>query len=200
MGRIYREPSARALLAAHDRQIRMNAFASRLARSGLSVPAPGVTQVDGNLVVLGDFTAEGKVSNDALVAPVAPGVVFDSLTNFSLTTTLTNIRTTTITVPAGFTRAAVSVVVRVFAINPTASLDYLYAQANIAGLNGYALPLAVSGNGGSGTNVSPFSTVLDNLTPGGTFTVQIAAGTAFAAWSASAQNTAEASGSIMWFR
>lgn len=138
--------------------------------------------------------------NSMLASPVAPGSIYDSRTNFALTTTLTNIRTTTITVPAGFTQAAVSVVVRVQAFNNTASLDYLYAQANIAGFNGYALPLAVTGSGGSGINVSPFSTVLSGLTPGGSFTVQIAAQTAFANWAADTDNVAEVSGSILWFR
>lgn len=142
----------------------------------------------------------GSVDNDALASPVAPGAVFASRTGFALTRSLTNILTTTITVPAGFTRAAVSVVARVFAYNPTANLDYLYGQANIAGFNGYALPLAVSGNNGSGTNISPFSTVLEGLTPGGSFTVQIAAGTSLANWPANTGNTCETSGSVMWFR
>lgn len=155
---------------------------------------------DGFLEINDVLIRGGIIGNDSLSNPVAPGSIYDSRTNFSLTTTLTNIKTTTITVPPGFTEAAVSITARVFAINPTASLDYLYGQANIAGYNGYALPLAVSASGGSGTNVSPFSVVLSGLTPGSTFTVQIAACTGFAAWAANASNTAEVSGSILWFR
>lgn len=200
MGRIYKSQTVRSILQEQGRQIRIQGTASRLARTGLSIPEPGVTQVDGSLHVLGDFVADGKISNDALVAPVAPGVIFASVTNFALTTTLANILTQNVTVPAGFTRAAVSVVARVFAYNPTANLDYLYGQANVSGLNGYALPLAVSGSNGSGTNISPFSTVLEGLTPGSTFPVQIAASSAFAAWAANAGNTAEVSGSVTWFR
>jgi hypothetical protein len=183
-----------------EREVRMLRTRSPFANTGISITAPGQFEIDGSVTVTGDFIAEGKISNDALVAPVAPGSIYDSRTNFALTTTLTNIRTTTITVPAGFTRAAVSIVVRVHAFNNNAGLDYLYAQANIAGYNGYALPLAVSGSGGSGTNVSPFSAVLSDLTPGGSFTVQIAAQTAFASWAADTQNTAEVSGSVLWFR
>lgn len=172
-----------------------------LANTGMTCTGPGEFEIDGSVTVTGDFTAAGKIRNDALVSPTAPGVVFDSLTNFALAAgTLTNIKTTVVTVPPGFTQAAVSVVARVFAINSTASLDYLYGQANIAGYNGYALPLAVSGSGGSGTNISPFSTLLTGLTPGSTFTVQIAACTGFAGWSANTSNTAEVSGSIQWFR
>lgn len=149
----------------------------------------------------------GIIGNDALTSPTAPGAVFDFLQGFSLSTTLTNIRTTNITVPPGFTKAAVSITVRVFAVNPRTTGgydglggDYLIGQANIAGYNGFALPLAVSGNGGSGTNISPFSTVLEGLTSGGSFTVQIAACTSYASWAANASNTAEVSGSVTWFR
>lgn len=149
----------------------------------------------------------GSVGNDALTSPVLVEAVYDFRQNFALTTTLSNIRTKTVTVPAGFTKAAVSVTVRVFAVNPsttggydTLGGDYLYGQANINGFNGFALPLATSGNGGSGTNVSPFSAVLDGLTPGSTISLQIAAQTAFANWAANVQNTAELSGSVQWFR
>lgn len=204
------------------------------ANTGLSVPGPNVTRVDGSLIVqsgeaksgnyvagssgwhldhggnaeFNDLTIRGGIiGNDALTTPVGVGAIYDSLTNFALTTTLTNIRTTNITVPTGFTSAAVSIVVRVFAINPnttggydTKGGDYLYGQANIRGYNGYALPLAVSGSGGSGTNISPFSTVLTGLTAGSTFNVQIAACTSYAGWAANTSNTAEVSGSVLWFR
>ncbi|NYG05713.1 hypothetical protein BJ986_000200 [Phycicoccus badiiscoriae] len=149
----------------------------------------------------------GIVGNDALTNPVAAGAIYGSLTNFSLSTTLTNIKTITLTVPPGFTQAAISVVARVYAINPHTSGgydglggDYLYSQANIAGYNGYALPLAVSGSGGSGTGISPFSTVLPGLTGGGSVLVQIAASTSYFSWAANTSNTAEVSGSVQWFR
>lgn len=153
------------------------------------------------------FLRPGSVTNDSLANPVLVEAIYDSRTAFALTTTMTNIRTKTLTVPPGFTKAAVSIVVRVFARNPntaggydTFGGDYLYGQANINGFNGYALPLAVSGNGGSGTNNSPFSAVLTGLSPGAAISLQIAAQTAFAGWAADAQNVAELSGSVQWYR
>jgi hypothetical protein len=207
-------------------------FSSFLTGMGLSVPASGVTQVDGSLVVqngeaksgnyvpatsgwhLGsDGKAEFKditlydLPDSMLANPTSPQAIYDYVQNFGLTTTLTNIRTTLITIPDGFTKAAVTITVRVYAINPnttggydTHGGDYLYGQANINGYNGFALPLAVSGSSGSGTNISPFSTVLTGLTPGGTISLQIAAAVNFAAWAAQTQNTAEISGSVQWYR
>jgi hypothetical protein len=221
-------------IRALERRIALIEQRSPFTGTGLSAPASGVTQVDGSLIVQngeaksGNFAAGsagwhldhggnaefnaltirgGIIGNDALTSPVGVGAIYDSLTNFALTTVLTNIRTTNITVPSGFTKAAVSIVVRVYAINPnttggydTHGGDYLYGEANIQGFNGYALPLAVSGSGGSGTNISPFSTVLSGLTAGSTFNVQIAASTNYANWAANASNTAEVSGSVLWFR
>lgn len=178
-----------------------------LDNSGIHLTAPGQFEIDGTVTVTGDFIAEGKISNDALVNPTSPAAVFDYVQNFALSTTLTNIKTTTVTVPAGFTKASVSIVVRVFAYNPNntggydgAGGDYLYGQANINGSNGFALPLAVSGNGGSGTNNSPFSKILTGLTSGDSISLQIAASTSFAGWAANAANVAEVSGSIAWYR
>lgn len=184
------------------------------ANTGLSVPGPGVVQVDGALNVNGPMAVTGTLSlpagiinNAALANPVSALAVYDYVQNFALSTTLTNIRTLLVTVPAGFTKAAVSITVRVFAYNPNttggyngAGGDYLSGQANINGLNGFALPLAVSGSNGSGTNISPFSTVLTGLTGGGTISLQIAAATNYASWAANTNNTAEISGSVQWYR
>ena len=142
----------------------------------------------------------GSVGNDILSNPAMPGTIYSSVTNFAVTTTNTNILTKLVPVPDGFTIAHVSVIGRVFAINNTAGLDYLYGETNIAGLNGWSLPLAVSDSGGSGTNVSAFSTILPDLTPGGSVSIQLAAHTAFGSWAADAVNTAEVSGSITWYR
>ncbi|MGZ4518951.1 MAG: hypothetical protein ACXVXP_09705 [Mycobacteriaceae bacterium] len=147
------------------------------------------------------------ISNDWLANPSTPQAVYDSVQNFSLSTTLTNIRTTPVTIPAGFTKAAVQLTVRAYATNPNttggnngAGGDYLYAQANINGFNGYALPTGVSGSGGSGTNVSTFAVVLTGLTPGGTVSLQCAVQTGFLSWAANANNTVDLSASIGWYR
>lgn len=146
------------------------------------------------------FLRPGSVGNDSLANPVAPQYVYDYTSNFALSTTIAHIRRTTITVPPGFTSAVVNVTGRVYAVNGTAGLDYLYAQTNISGFNGLALPLPVSASGGSGTNVSPFAVVLSGLTPGGTFSIDVDAQTAFGAWDANTANTMDVSGTILWFR
>jgi hypothetical protein len=142
----------------------------------------------------------GSIGNEALTSPVVPGYLFNSISGFGLTTALTNIQTVNLTVPAGCTRLSAFIVGRVYATNNTAGLDYLYAQTNVAGYNGNALPLAVSGSNGSGTNISPFAVLLTGLTPGATITVQMAAQTAFAPWASIAGNISELNGSLNWFR
>ena len=201
-----------------DRQLR-----SRSAFTGTGMHPNGLGGIESDNFVAGasgykfDYTGNaefndltlrgGIIGNDALTNPTAPGVVWADLHNFGLSTTLTNKLTSTITVPAGFTTAAVSVVGRCFVYNPNttggydgAGGDYLFAQTNVAGYNGNTLPLAMSGSNGSATAVSPFSTVLSGLTPGGSFTVQMAASTYYAPVAADPGNTIELSGSILWFR
>ncbi len=200
MGRIYRERTTRRTLANMDRRIKAQGSASVLARSGLSVPEEGVPQADGTLLVRGDFIADGKDSNEALENPTKPGTVYASITGFGLTVGLVNILTTTVVVPDGFTIAHAMMAGRVFAYNSTTGRDYLYVQTNIAGYNGWALPLGIEPNDGSGINNSAFATVLSGLTPGSSFTVQVAAGTSFAPWAADPGHTAEVSGLITWYR
>ena len=228
--------SLRARLESISERVRKleNAASNKFSGTGLSVPSDGVTQVDGDLVVKDgevrssnyvagvsgwrlrpDGTIEvndaeirgGIIGNDALTNPSKSEAIYASTTNFSLTTTLTNKLTKTLTVPAGFTSAAITVTARVFIFNPNttggydgAGGEYLYGQANIAGFNGWALPLAISGNSGSGTNISTFSAVLTGLTPGGSVLVQAAAQTAYASVAASSGNTAELSGMVTWYR
>ena len=175
---------------------------------GGNLNVTGSETVSGNLTVSGTLVLpNGSVNNDWLVNPSSPQAVYDSVQNFSLSTTLTNIRTTNVTIPAGFTKAAVQLTVRAYATNPNttggnngAGGDYLYAQANVNGFNGYALPTGVSGSNGSGTNVSTFAAVLTGLTPGGTISLQCAVQTGFLSWAANSTNTVDLSASIGWYR
>ena len=89
-----------------------------LSNTGLSCPSPGVTQVKGNLWVTGDFTADGKISNDALTNPVLPQAVFANATGFTLTTTLNVKVSVDVLVPAGYTRLAALATGAVYAVNP----------------------------------------------------------------------------------
>lgn len=61
MARIYQSRTLRSTLRNLDQQVKRQGFASRLARSGLSVPEEGVTQVDGTLDVVGDLNVSGNL-------------------------------------------------------------------------------------------------------------------------------------------
>lgn len=200
MGRLYKSRTVRSVLREHERQLKVQGSASTVARSGLSVTAEDELTMYGDFIVTGDFTAQGKISNDALTNPVAAVAKYDYVTNFSMPASLTNIRTLSVPVPAGFTQAAVSLTVRVYALNSTAGLDYLYSQANINGFNGLSLPTPVSGSGGSGMNVSTFSIVLTGAGLGSAVVLQIAAQSNFASWAADPSNSADLSASISWYR
>jgi len=138
--------------------------------------------------------------------------VFASLSNFTLTTkstftVLDVIKTVTITVPAGFTAANISVISRVFAYNNNGSggantlgADYFAGQTCIAGIEDDALSMIVLGQGSSGISISPLAATLTGLTPGSTFTITIGANSYYLDWAANPLNTATVSGNILWFR
>jgi len=148
----------------------------------------------------------GIIGNDALTSPVAPGVLYTSATNFALSTTSTARASITVTVPAGFTSAAITATGRILAFNPNitggagSGTDYLYSQVNIGAYSGYGLPLVVVGSGSSDINSATFSTILPGLVAGNTFVVSVTAATSFLPWAANANNTAELSGSVQWYR
>jgi len=177
------------------------------------VTAEDVTTVDGELDVTGTLNVTGNtviggtlslpngiVDNAALANPVKVQSIYNTASNFALSTLSATKVSLTITVPAGFTTAAVSVIGRVFAITPNASADYLYADARIDSYVGLGLPLYVSGTGYSALNVAPFSHVLTGLTGGGTFNILVNAATSYLAWAANAQNQADLTGTIGWYR
>jgi hypothetical protein len=206
-------PSLTAHLVENRRQMQRQANSSSFARSGMSATAEGETTVDGTLNVGGNLAVSGHaaitgtlslpsgiIGNDALANPVVPGLIYAFEQPFALTTSDVAFLTRTVTVPAGFTSAAVSVVGRLFAINPNAGYDYLSAVSKIDGTGGASIPLLVQPSGGSGINVSPFSRVLTGLTPGGTFSLEVRGNTNVANWASNVANTCELSGSILWFR
>lgn len=197
-----RVPNSRLTLSGEikDHRAQLRDRGTNFSGTGLHFPAPGTVQVEGNLWVTGDFTADGKISNDALVSPVAPGVVSNEVTNFGITTSSATKMSGTISVPAGFTSAAISVIARTFAldndtVNPT---DYLYSRVTLGGVSSSEVPLACTFNGGSGTSVSPLSVVLTSL--GSSIAYSVSAHSAFANWGTDALNRVSLSGSVLWFR
>ena len=133
---------------------------------------------DGN-AEFNDLTLRGGIiGNDALTEPVVPYVAHGEANNFTVSTTLTTKASVTVTVPAGYTRAMVSAVASASAYNPTASSDYIYVSAWIAGDTsiGYAIPSTCPAND-SGASTQAASALLTGLT--GSFTVEAAVASAY---------------------
>ena len=183
----------------------------RLTKLGMfidsSLTVGGSLDVTGPMVVGGTLSLPaGIIDNAALASPVIPESVYDIATNFGLTISYVTKTSVTVEVPAGFTKAVVAMVGRVFAYNPNTTggggdgADYLYGRVTIAGVAGVGLPSVVPGWSSSGLNVAPMSRVLSGLTPGSTFDILLSARTSYAAWAAHADHNAELSGNIMWFR
>jgi hypothetical protein len=154
-----------------------------------------------------DIAANVAAINDLLTRVVNPGTIYGAATNFALTTTLTTLKTITLTVPTGYTTAQINATGRVYAINPnttggsnSAGGDYLIAETHIGAYWGYGLPLTTVGLGSSNVNVAPFSVTLTGLTAGGTINVAVKGGTSFLTWAANAGHTAELTGSVLWLR
>jgi len=158
--------------------------ASPFAGTGMSIPSAGVVQLDGSLVVLGDFTAQGKINNDALTNPVVPAVAHGEGVNFTLSPTPADRATVTVPVPAGYTRAMVTATASLSAYNPTASGDYVYVAAHIQSDTtlGYAMPQGV-GPSDSATTSQTATALLTGLS--GSFTVKASASTGFVSFSTS---------------
>lgn len=179
---------------------------SPLANSGLSVTDEGVVTVGGNLVVAGDFTAQGKISNEALVSPVRTDSVLAYGSNFAVTATgSTPLASTSRTTPTGFTQVNVMMAVRVLAVNTSGVTDYLNVRPRVALSSGaqfvgQAVQVEVA-NGKPGLNVAFISVEAVNLAPGETITLQTQAWTNGAGgWSANGANWAELSAQLLWTR
>lgn len=201
MGRVYQSRTVRSVLRDLTEQQRKQGSASVMARSGLSVPGEGVTQVDGDLVVLGDFTAQRKINAEALVNLVAADYLYTDGSGFAFDTVGTTPKMSmTVTVPAGFTTAVVYVTSRVYGINSTAGVDYLFSRTRINGVYGDSVPYPATGSGGSTVSLDPSSWKIDGLAGGDTFVIDVQAWTAFANWGANAANRGNVNGIVNWYR
>jgi hypothetical protein len=164
---------------------------------------PTVARLDATDV---DLAAKQAALDTLITQVVKPQSVWATVSNFNLTaahpipSTITVIKTVTITVPAGFTAANISMISRVFAYNNSAGADFFFCQTGIAGVYDFALGVLIpAGGNGSGVAVSPFATTLTGLTPGSTFTITIGACSDYYSWTQTG-NVATVSGNIQWYR
>jgi hypothetical protein len=81
--------------------------------------------------------------------------------------------TTSVSVPLGYTRAAVMAAGTVNATNNSGSVSYLYAGIDIGASAGGLTASMLVADGAYGTVVDHNATVLTGLTPGGTFDIVV---------------------------
>ena len=154
-----------------------------------------VNQMSGSLVAATNNAT--ATANSTSSAGVAPGYVSLPASDFAVATAGANLISANVSVPAGYTRCVISLVGRVFATNPGAATDYLYARIGINGANSTAVPLPVAA-GSAGLNVATAATVLTGLST--SVAVNLWASSATAGWAASTSNYADLAGSIVWMK
>jgi len=154
-----------------------------------------------------DIAANLASINDLLTKVVTPQIVSFSAANFALATTSAFAATLTVTVPAGFTKAAIYVTSRAIAFNPNTTggldglgADYMNCASKIDTVRGTAIDLRTAGGSISPCSVDPYAQVLTGLTGGGTFVLGVLVQSNIAGWAANAANFAEMNGLINWYQ
>jgi hypothetical protein len=166
----------------------------------------GDTTIGGNAAITGTLSLPaGIIDNDALANPVVPGGVWQTASNFTVTPDWADIINTNVTVPAGVTSATIAAEGRVTAFmnqDSPDNVDYLYAHLWVASASSDYYPLAVTDNGGSGTNHVFRHAILTGLTPGSTVNFTLQARTDFETWTnpSSPGNIAKLGATILWYR
>jgi len=168
----------------------------------------GDTSIGGNAAITGTLSLpSGIINNDALANPIQVQSIYLDVSNFAVTTSWVSLASSTITVPAGFTSALVTVTGQVGCYNPHTTggsdgvgSDFLLCQPYVGAVTGNALGAQFPGSNWWGNAVTLLSTVLTGLTGGGTFSVGVQASVDYANMAAFAANEATLSGNILWFR
>jgi hypothetical protein len=166
----------------------------------------GYETVNGPLLINGPATITGAlnlpagiIGNDALANPMIVEASSNYLNNYAVGTTSTVRATVTLAVPDGFTSAVVMTNAAGMAQNSTGTVDYLYVQAVVDGVNGGEMYTS-AGAGLAVGIASPFNTTIYGLTDGQLITVSVATRTGFATWSASTANQANIYATVLYFR
>jgi hypothetical protein len=150
----------------------------------------------------------GIIGNNALANPVIPGAPRAATSGgFALSTSFATLASATVTVPAGMTQVAVSVSVRLYAINPNttggggAGTDAIYVRALIGASNySTATPALIPGSNGYVTTVADDSWLITGLTGGASLTLAVQGRSAYAALAFNAGNYASISATLSWYR
>lgn len=210
MGRL---PTSRRTLSGEFEKVKVeSAGRTNFSGTGLHFPEPGVVQVEGNLWVTGDFTADGKVSNDALTNPVDPDDVSFGVENFAIPPgSYALLGSASRTVPDGFTKALVNASGWMFARNPNTTggvdgsgTDAIFCFVRVTGSDGDTdskpKGQGISGFGGFTTATSGVGKLKEGLSPGTSLTFKIYGASSSQTLPADAQNSADLMGTILWLR
>lgn len=154
-----------------ERQVRELVAHNVLAAAGVRTE-PGRFIIDGDLEV-----PNGKIKNDWLESPVTFRAIGDTDAPVTATTTPTARAVRTMTVPGGYTEAAIVVLGSACIVNTSASTQYVYLRAYAIGTD------AVSWWGGTqqitlaagfaGTLMAPLIRTLPDQTPGDDMTFYV---------------------------
>jgi len=166
----------------------------------------GPLEVNGDSVFNGDLSINGplhlqpgSIENDALTDPVQFGQSSTIDTNFPLEFTDVEFASGSIPIPAGYTRAQVTVIAVGGAINPNASSDFLYAKAIINGVASRQIFGYVAANNGSVEVMTAKVSFLTGLS-GGNITVGMMLSTQGPSWTANPSNRAFVEASAIFLR
>lgn len=140
----------------------------------------------------------GIIDNAALSDPIVISTAGVSQNNFATTTSATVYASTTVTIPAGYSRADVLCMVVGGAINSTASADFLYVAASIDVTPGSETPQLAAASGGYASSAANGIRSLTGLS-GGTITVGCQIRSGAAVWAASTSNIANVN-AVIYFR
>lgn len=202
------------MLADMDRRIKELAAANPLATMGITPQMGGIVfggnlEIDGTGTVNGPLNVNGAmavtgtlslpagiINNDALSNPVQYGSVGVSDQNYTVDTTSRKRGVTTITVPAGYSKATVLTIANVNGSNSTAGSDILFIQAYAGATPGgsSAQPIPATGIGSATASAINSFTGLS----GGTIEVGCYVSCNTGPWASSAWNLANVN-AIVWF-
>ena len=165
------------------------------------------TTVEGLSAAVADIATNLASINTLIGQVVQAQSIYLDARNFGVTTSWVTLASSTITVPAGFTSAKVTVTSQVGCYNPHTTggsdgvgSDFLLCRPYVGAVTGNALGAQFPGSNWWGNAVTLLSTVLTGLTGGGTFSVGVQASVDYANMAAFAANEATLSGDITWYR
>lgn len=156
-----------------------------------SLDVAGDLNVSGNTAITGTLSLpNGIIDNDALAHPLGMGSDFAVTTGFSLPNAWTSYATTSITIPAGFTRMQFTALGVVTAMNTTPGTEYLITaiQRTVGGnVYGSVRTRQMVPSGFRATGFVPY-VWSEDVVPGQTHTFELQAWTGGPTWAADVDN------------